>query len=162
MSRARKMANSITSKQDESERDLKVGQPELPPWAKNIRKGMVVEYFWNEEYEWCEGTVIEDPVQIADELILTLHFEDDDNNTNHCDDAQGHGNNSQQQQQQTRGGNVVCRVDADSPLEGSVFPGDEIVQVNGIDTRTLSARQITALLLRLANQPRRLIVQRFT
>mmetsp|Transcript_4400 Transcript_4400/g.11086 ORF Transcript_4400/g.11086 Transcript_4400/m.11086 type:complete len:86 (-) Transcript_4400:165-422(-) len=26
----------------------------------------------------CEGTVVEDPIQIADELILTIHFGDDD------------------------------------------------------------------------------------
>jgi len=52
MSRARKLANAITDQQDDDERELKVGQPELPPWAKSIRKGMVVEYYWNEEFEW--------------------------------------------------------------------------------------------------------------
>lgn len=78
MARARKMANSITAQSDELDRDLKVGQPELPPWAKTIRKGMVVEYFWNEELEWCTGIVVEDPLLIVDELIITVHFDDDD------------------------------------------------------------------------------------
>ena len=76
MSQARKMASAITDKTDESDRDLKVGQPQLPPWARQITKGTKIEYFWNEEYEWCPGVVVEDPVTIADELLLTIRFED--------------------------------------------------------------------------------------
>ena len=37
---------------------------------------MRVGYYWNEEYGWCEGLVSEDPVQVIDELIITLTFED--------------------------------------------------------------------------------------
>ena len=78
MAQARKLASSITDKTDEDDRDLKVGKPMLPPWAKQIRKGTKIEYFWNEEYEWCAGVVAEDPVKIADELLLTIRFEGED------------------------------------------------------------------------------------
>ena len=78
MMRARALADQITDQTDESERDLKVGVPTLPPWAKSIRKGHQVEYFWNEEYEWCLGEVVEDPVQVGDEILLTVYFPDDD------------------------------------------------------------------------------------
>jgi hypothetical protein len=76
MERARKVANQITGKTDEAGKDLKVGQPELPPWARSIRKGTKVEYYWNEEHGWCRGGVVEDPVMVVDELIVTVHFED--------------------------------------------------------------------------------------
>ena len=75
MAQARKMASSITDKADDDERDLKVGKPMLPPWAKQIKKGTKIEYFWNEEYEWCPGVVAEDPITIADELLLTIRFD---------------------------------------------------------------------------------------
>merc|ERR1719464_469304 len=78
MARARKMASSITDKTDEADRDLKVGKPQLPPWARQIRKGTKIEYFWNEEYGWCPGVVIDDPVTIVDELVLKIRFDDDD------------------------------------------------------------------------------------
>lgn len=58
--------------------ELQVGTPQLPRWASTIRKGVELEYFWNEEYEWCRGVVVEDPVFIVDEWILTVHFDDDD------------------------------------------------------------------------------------
>ena len=58
--------------------DLQVGPPQLPVWANRITKGSELEYFWNEEYEWCRGVVVEDPVWIVDEWILTVHFDDDD------------------------------------------------------------------------------------
>ena len=78
MTRARKMANAISDSQtSDSDKDLQVGEPELPPWAKSLTKGMVIEYFWNEEFEWCQGTVVEDPVKIVDELIVTVRFDDD-------------------------------------------------------------------------------------
>jgi len=84
MTRARQMANSIAaSQQDESEQDLKLGKVEMPPWAMGIKKGTVLEYFWNEEFEWCRGTVIQDPVLVSmigaadDEILLTLFFDDD-------------------------------------------------------------------------------------
>ena len=55
---------------------LKVGTPTLPPWASNIKKGVKVEYYWNEEYEWCKGVIVEDPIMIIDEIVLTVQFED--------------------------------------------------------------------------------------
>jgi len=55
------------------ERFDRAGQPILPSWAKSIR--MMVDYWWNDEYEWCRGKVVEDPVPItADELLVTVHF----------------------------------------------------------------------------------------
>lgn len=76
MTRARKMADQITDKQDEVSKDLKVGQPELPLWARTIGKGTKIEYFWNEEYGWCRGEVIEEPTKIVDEILLTVRFDD--------------------------------------------------------------------------------------
>jgi hypothetical protein len=60
-----------------SEQDLQVGEPTLPLWARQIRKGMRVEYYWNDEYEWCAGQVVEDPILIVNELILTIYFPSD-------------------------------------------------------------------------------------
>jgi len=77
MERARKLASGITDQADESEKDLQVGQPTLPPWAKQIRKGMRLEYYWNEEYGWCQGEVVEEPLFVVDEVILTVYFESD-------------------------------------------------------------------------------------
>jgi hypothetical protein len=76
MARARKMAETITEKVIDDEKDLKVGVPLLPPWAKQIKRGTRIEYFWNEEYGWCGGEVIEDPVRIVDEILLTIRFDD--------------------------------------------------------------------------------------
>lgn len=76
MARARKVAQEITETTDEDDKDLQVGKPELPPWSRQITKGMKVQYYWNEEWEWCDAEVIEDPVMIVDELLVTLRFED--------------------------------------------------------------------------------------
>ena len=76
MARAQKLATQITDKTDDSDRDLKVGKPQLPPWAKSIRKGTRIEYYWNEEYDWVAGECIEDPVTIVDEILLTIRFDD--------------------------------------------------------------------------------------
>jgi hypothetical protein len=62
---------------EESQKDLKVGIPSLPPWANQIRNGVRVEYFWNEEEGWCGGIVVDDPVKIMDEIIITVQFDDD-------------------------------------------------------------------------------------
>ena len=37
----------------------------------------MIEYYWNEECEWCRGEVVDDPVLVVDELILTVRFFDD-------------------------------------------------------------------------------------
>lgn len=57
-------------------KDLKVGKPELPPWASRIKKGMDLEYYWNDEFGWCPGTVL-DVVKVLDEVIITFEFEAD-------------------------------------------------------------------------------------
>lgn len=76
MARARKVATQITDKTNEDDRDLKVGNPNLPPWAKTIKKGTRIEYYWNEEFDWVAGEVTEDPVSIVDELLITVRFDD--------------------------------------------------------------------------------------
>jgi hypothetical protein len=83
MARARLVAKSITAKSDEEDKDLKVGKPQLPVWALQIRKGMRIEYYWNEEFEWCACQVVKDPVlhENDNELVLTVLFEDDDDRT---------------------------------------------------------------------------------
>jgi len=75
--RAEKLATEITTEKDTSAKDLNVGQPQLPPWAVQISKGTRVEYFWNEEWGWSPAEVIEDPIQIMDELIITVRFDAD-------------------------------------------------------------------------------------
>lgn len=37
---------------------------------------MRIAYYWNEEWEWCEAEVMEDPVMVVDELLITLRFAD--------------------------------------------------------------------------------------
>jgi hypothetical protein len=76
MATAKKIASTITSKVDELDKDLKVGTPELPRWALQLTKGTKIEYFWNEEYGWCAGEVMEDPVTVVDEILLTIRFYD--------------------------------------------------------------------------------------
>ena len=76
MATAKKIASTITNKVDELDKDLTVGKPELPRWALQITKGTKIEYFWNEEYGWCAGEVIEDPTTIVDEILLTIRFTD--------------------------------------------------------------------------------------
>ena len=49
-------AQSLWESED-SWKDLRVGTPKLPPWAKQIWKGIMVEYYWNEDKEWCLGTL---------------------------------------------------------------------------------------------------------
>jgi hypothetical protein len=62
---------------EDSQKQLQVGTPKLPKWADQIKKGIRVEYFWNEDEGWCLGTVHEDPIKIMDEIIVTLKFDDD-------------------------------------------------------------------------------------
>ena len=81
MASARKFAAQITDKMDDSSKDLKIGVPQLPQWAKTIRKGNRVEYFWNEKYGWVAGEVIKDPELIVDELLLTIRFDDGETHT---------------------------------------------------------------------------------
>ncbi|KAL3776532.1 hypothetical protein ACHAWO_003389 [Cyclotella atomus] len=62
---------------EEAHKELKVGVPSLPPWANQIRDGVRVEYFWNEEEGWCAGTVVGDPIRIMNEYLITVEFDDD-------------------------------------------------------------------------------------
>ena len=55
-------------------------------------------------------------------------------------------------------GPVVHKVNGQSPLEGSLFPGDIIVAIDDVDTRAMSASAITALMVRTANLRRTLTV----
>ena len=57
-------------------KQLQVGAPEMPPWARSLRDGLRMEYFWNEEYGWCAGTVVGEPFKIVDEIIITFRFDD--------------------------------------------------------------------------------------
>ena len=51
-------------------------------------------------------------------------------------------------------GPVVYKVNDDSPLQGSIFPGDLIVAVNDVDTRAMSSAAVTALMARTASSRR--------
>jgi len=75
---ATQLTNAIVEESTEVERDLMVGEPVLPPWAKRIRVGTQLEYYWNEEYEWCSATVLEEPVVIVDEILITVQFDMDE------------------------------------------------------------------------------------
>lgn len=55
-------------------------------------------------------------------------------------------------------GPVVHKVNPGSPLEGHVYPGDIIVAIDDVDTRAMSATAITSLMVKTANQERRLTV----
>ena len=75
MARAKKLATQITDDVDESSKDLKLGQPELPPWSRQIRKGTRIEYYWSENDGWLGGEV-EDAEMVFDELLVTVKFDD--------------------------------------------------------------------------------------
>lgn len=55
-------------------------------------------------------------------------------------------------------GPVVHKVNPGSALEDKVYPGDIIVAIDDVDTRAMSASAITALMVKTANQERRLTV----
>jgi hypothetical protein len=55
-------------------------------------------------------------------------------------------------------GPVVYKVNADSPLGGVVFPGDLIIQIDDVETRAMSANNITTLMVQTAGQKRTLTV----
>ena len=78
MVQAKQITEQIVDQSDTDSKDLQVGSPSLPPWAKQIKKGTKIEYFWNEAEGWCKGTVTEDPVLVVDELIITVQFDDDE------------------------------------------------------------------------------------
>ena len=55
-------------------------------------------------------------------------------------------------------GPVIHQVNSVSPLKGIVKPGDIITAIDNVDTRAMSAASITALMVKTANQKRRLNV----
>jgi C-terminal processing protease CtpA/Prc len=58
----------------------------------------------------------------------------------------------------TLDGPVVHKVNPGSSLEGKLKPGDIIVAIDDVDTRAMSAASITALMVKTANQRRKLSI----
>ena len=58
----------------------------------------------------------------------------------------------------TMQGPVVHKVNAGSPLEGVLWPGDIIIAIDEVDTRAMSASAITGLMAKNMNKRRRLTV----
>ena len=58
----------------------------------------------------------------------------------------------------TRLGPVIYQVKEGSPLQGLVFPGDRIIAVDDIDTRGMTASNITKIMARKANVERKITV----
>ncbi len=54
----------------------------------------------------------------------------------------------------TRNGPVVHQVKAGSPLENIVFAGDRIIEIDGIDTRGMTASNVTKIMARRVGEPR--------
>ena len=54
---------------------VKVGSPTLPAWAKSLKKGTKIEYYWSVQDGWLSGTV-QDTETIINELIVTVLFGD--------------------------------------------------------------------------------------
>jgi hypothetical protein len=77
LERAKSMAQQIVDTTDDGDdkRQLKVGQPSLPPWANQIREGVKVEYYWNEDVGWFRGTV-KGVLKVLDEILVTVEFDD--------------------------------------------------------------------------------------
>jgi hypothetical protein len=55
-------------------------------------------------------------------------------------------------------GPVVHNVNEGSALKGKIWPGDIIIAIDDVDTRAMSASAITSLMVKTANQLRRLTV----
>ena len=72
---AKKLTQGIVDKSDDASKELKVGKPTIPEWAKRLSKGMKIEYYWSEQDGWLVGTIVE-AVMIVDELIVTVLFDD--------------------------------------------------------------------------------------
>lgn len=75
LARAKSVAQQIADTTDVGKKQLKVGQPSLPPWANQIREGIMVEYYWNEEVGWYRGTV-KGVSKVLDEILITVEFDD--------------------------------------------------------------------------------------
>jgi hypothetical protein len=73
---AMKITQELTEP-DEDEKELQVGAPQLPAWAAQIKKGTRVDYYWNDEWEWASGEVVQDPVKIMDEYLINVKFDAD-------------------------------------------------------------------------------------
>lgn len=82
MTRARKMAHSITHPVNEGETarqdNIADNQPSaFPAWvSRTLKQGVRVEYFWDDEVEWRKGTVVDDPVFVVTEYVMTIKFDD--------------------------------------------------------------------------------------
>lgn len=62
---------------EDSQKQLQVGTPKLPSWAGQIKKGVRLEYWWDEHEGWCPGIVVEEPLKIMEEMVVTVQFDDD-------------------------------------------------------------------------------------
>jgi len=71
---AEKMTQNLSK--ETSSQDLEVGVPTEPSWVARVKKGQRLEYYWNEECDWCPATVIE-VNKILHEYIFTLKFDID-------------------------------------------------------------------------------------
>jgi len=56
----------------------------------------------------------------------------------------------------TRNGPVVHQVKAGSPLENVVFAGDRIIAIDDIDTRGMTASNVTKIMARKCDEPRKI------
>merc|ERR1712038_579355 len=56
----------------------------------------------------------------------------------------------------TRNGPVVHQVKSGSPLENIVFAGDRIIEIDGIDTRGMTASHVTKIMARRVGEPRQM------
>jgi hypothetical protein len=75
LARAKSVAQQIVDTTNVDKKQLKVGQPSLPPWANQIREGVKIEYYWNEQVGWFRGTV-KGVSKILDEILVTVEFDD--------------------------------------------------------------------------------------
>lgn len=58
----------------------------------------------------------------------------------------------------TKDGPVVYQVKSGSPLENIIFAGDRIIGIDDIDTRGMTASNVTKIMARKCNEPRKMTV----
>lgn len=58
----------------------------------------------------------------------------------------------------TKNGPVVHQVKAGSPLENIIYAGDRIIAIDGIDTRGMTASNVTKIMAKKCDEPRKITV----
>jgi hypothetical protein len=58
----------------------------------------------------------------------------------------------------TKNGPVVHQVKAGSPLENIIYSGDRIIAIDGIDTRGMTASNVTKIMAKRCDEPRKITV----